>query len=138
MARTGATHAGPTDTTQAVDAFMAALDHPMKPQLEAVRRAILSADPAIAEGVKWNAPSFRTGEYFATANLRGAAGLRIIFHLGARARALPAGGVAVEDPQRLLEWLAPDRAMVAFTGEADVAARRDALVALVRAWIRHV
>jgi hypothetical protein len=54
------------DTTAAVDAFMATLKHPHKPAIEALRRIIGGADPSISEGVEWNAPSFRAGEYFAT------------------------------------------------------------------------
>jgi hypothetical protein len=59
-----------TDTAAAVDAFMATLKHPHKPAIEEVRRVIFGADPSIAEGVKWNAPSFRTTGYFATTHLR--------------------------------------------------------------------
>ncbi|MDH5829038.1 hypothetical protein QFW80_00675 [Luteimonas sp. M1R5S18] len=63
-------HATPADTRAAVDALMATLTHPHKASIEALRAAILAVDPSIAEGVKWNAPSFRTHEYFATFHLR--------------------------------------------------------------------
>jgi hypothetical protein len=61
--------AGPP-TDAAVAAFLRGLEHPLKQELEAVRRLILAASPTIHEGIKWNAPSFRTDEYFATMNLR--------------------------------------------------------------------
>jgi len=64
-----AKHTATSDTSEAVDAFMAALDHPFKVEIEAIRQAILGADPRIREGIKWNAPSFRTTEYFATTHL---------------------------------------------------------------------
>jgi len=131
-------HDKPTDTSQAVDAYMARLDHPCKPDLERIRRLILSVDPAISEGIKWNAPSFRTHEYFATANLRGGAGLRIILHLGAKARELPPGGVAVDDPAGLLTWLAKDRAMIEFGPGMAVSGHEAALRSLLREWIRYV
>lgn len=133
-----ARHATAADTTAAVDAFMAALSNPRKPQLQALREAILAVDPAIAEGIKWNAPSFRTHEYFATFNLRGKQGLMLILHLGAKARALPAGGIAIDDPQGLLTWLGRDRAQVVFADAADVQARIPALQAVLRQWVRHV
>ena len=75
-----------SDTTEAVSAYMAALEHPHKALVEALRRAVLGADPAIAEGIKWNAPSFRTHEYFATTHLRTKDGVGLILHLGARPR----------------------------------------------------
>jgi hypothetical protein len=58
------THAAPADSTKAVDDFMAALDHPFKRGIEALRKLVLGIDSSIAEGIKWNAPSFRTTEYF--------------------------------------------------------------------------
>lgn len=128
----------PADTRQAVDQFMAALAHPHKPEIEALREAMLAVHPSIAEGIKWNAPSWRTTEYFATTHLRGKAGFSLILHLGAKARELPAGGIAIADPSGLLKWLGPDRAQIEFTSAADFAAKLPALPALIRQWITHV
>ena len=126
------------DTPAAVDRFMAALTHPHKADIEALRQAICAVDPAIAEGIKWNAPSWRTTEYFATTHLRGKTGFSLILHLGAKARELPEGGLAMADPAGLLKWLGRDRAQVEFASSADFAARLTALQALIRQWISHV
>lgn len=126
------------DTPQAVDQFMAALEHPHKPDIEALRQAICAVDPAITEGIKWNATSWRTSEYFATTHLRGKSGFSLILHLGAKARELPAGGLAIADPAGLLKWLGQDRAQVGFASAADFAAKLPALPALIRQWIAHV
>ena len=91
-----------------VDDFMLALDHPLKAELEAVRRVILGTDKAIAEGIKWNAPSFRVGEYFATANIRGKDAIQIVFHLGAKVKDGSTGGVDIDDRKGLLEWHAKE------------------------------
>jgi hypothetical protein len=131
-------HTTPADSTKAVDDFMGALDHPFKAEIEAIRAAILGADRAIAEGIKWNAPSFRTTEYFATVNLREKRGIGVILHLGAKVRSLPPGGVAIDDPEKLLGWLGKDRAMVVFGDLADFKARKAAFVRIVRQWIAHV
>ena len=120
-----------------VQAFLAALDHPLEEAIVALRQLLLDADPAISEEVKWNAPSFRTSDHFATMHLRARDRLQLILHLGARStRAVPPGAIA--DPAGLLKWLGPDRASVTITGEEDLADKRDALVAIVRQWIRHV
>jgi hypothetical protein len=100
----------PADTAQAVDRFMAALEHPHKPEIEALRQAICAVDPSIAEGVKWNAPSWRTTDYFATTHLRAKTGFGLILHLGAKARDMPDGRLAIADPGGLLKWLGKDRA----------------------------
>lgn len=129
------------DTFQAVDQFMATQNHPFKAELETLRRAILAVDPSVAEGIKWNAPSWRTSEYFATTHLRSKAGLGLILHLGAKVRALSDegdGGLDIPDPTGLLRWLGKDRAQVEFASAADLATKLPALQALLRAWIRHV
>lgn len=133
-----APHRSAADTTPAVDAFIAALDHPFKPEVEAIRQAILSVDPAIAEGIKWNAPSFRTTEYFATVNLREKKGIGVILHLGAKVRDLPPDGVVVDDPAQLLKWLGKDRAMVVFQHLQDFEAKWTVFAAVIRSWIAYV
>ena len=115
---------------------MAALEHPHKDAVSAIRRAILGADRSILEGIKWKAPSYRTTEYFATTHLRAKTGVGVVLHLGAKVRAIPK--VSIEDPEGLLEWLAKDRAMVTFTGVDDVRAKESALQRVVRQWIAHV
>lgn len=131
-------HSTAADTTAAVDAFMKRLSHPLKAEIEAIRKTIRGAAPGIREGIKWNAPSFRTTEYFATTNLREKAGIGVILHLGAKVRALPAGGLAIADPQKMLKWLAKDRAMIVFRDGKELAARKAAFAALIRQWVRHV
>ena len=121
---------------QSVDAFIAALEHPFKREIVALRALLLGCDPAIGEDIKWNAPSFRTREHFATMQLRGKDALLLILHLGAKKRALPAGAIA--DPDGLLTWLGPDRASVRIASVEELAARQGALQAIVRQWIAHV
>lgn len=131
-------HATAADTTAAVDAFMKGIDYPFKAEIGLIRRTIVGAAPGILEGIKWNAPSFRTTEYFATTNLREKAGIGLILHLGAKARELQAGGVRIDDPQHLLRWLGKDRAMIVFKDMKDLARRRPALAAIIRQWIAYV
>lgn len=119
-----------------VDAFMQTLDHPHKRAIEALRRVIVRTDPAIREGIKWNAPSFRTGEWFATTHLRAKSGIALILHLGAKVRGAPTP--EIDDPARLLEWLGKDRARITFADVAAVDAAGPALERILRQWIRHV
>ncbi|NCT68626.1 MAG: DUF1801 domain-containing protein [Rhodanobacteraceae bacterium] len=125
------------DSTAAVDAFMQALDHPHKDAIEALRRVLLGLDPAVAEGIKWNAPSFRTSGYFATTHLRAKTGIGVILHLGAKARELP-DGLRIDDPAGLLTWLGTDRAMVAFADADDLHGKREAFERVLRQWLQYV
>jgi hypothetical protein len=130
----GGSGSGSTD----VDALLAALDHPHKPEILALRRIIRDADPSIAEGIKWNAPSFRTSEWFATIRLRAKEGVQVILHLGAKKRDDANPRASIADPESMLEWLADDRASITFRDVHEVNARGPAFAALVREWIAEV
>ena len=127
-----------TESPGAVDQFMKTLEHPFKAEINKLRRAILAADPSVAEGIKWNSPSFRTSEYFATTNLRAKAGIGLILHLGAKVRELPGGGIKIDDPTALLKWLGKDRAMVEFATRKEIEQKTKALQAVLRQWIEFV
>ncbi len=117
----------------AVDDFLRDLDHPLKAEIEGVRQAILAADPAISEGIKWNAPSFFYKDWFATFHLRAKSGVQIILHRGARVKDVP--DAVIDDPAGLLEWLAKDRATVMFGGMTDIETKKAAFSDVIRHWI---
>jgi hypothetical protein len=124
----------------AVIAFLRDLDHPLKKDIEAVRQIILGVSPEIREGIKWNAPSFRTTEYFATLNLRAKDGndrVWLILHRGAKAKD-NTKELKIADPAGLLEWLAKDRCLVTFNDAKDIRAKLRALEAILREWIGHL
>ena len=98
----------------------------------------MQADPSIREGVKWNAPSFRTSEYFATTNLRTKVGVGVVLHFGAKVRSVAAGRDSIRDPQKLLKWVAKDRATADFADLNDLTAKKKAFQAVLRQWITYV
>jgi hypothetical protein len=131
-------HSTPADSTAAVDAFMSKLVHPNKKEIEALRKLMLELDPSVQEGVKWNAPSFRTTEYFATTNLRAKSGISVILHLGAKVREFPPGGVTIDDPAKLLKWLGKDRAMVEIGDAQDFNRKKAAFKVILQQWLKLV
>ena len=123
---------------ESIEAFLTALDHPCQPEILELRQIILGTDPSITEGIKWNVPSFCTSEYFATFNLRTKEGIGIILHLGAKVRDTATTGIAVADPETLLEWLSKDRAFIKFSDLKDVDKKRLAFAEIIRQWIKHL
>jgi hypothetical protein len=122
----------------AVTALLRDLEHPLAREIEAVRRTLLSIDPAIDEAVKWNTASYRTSDFFAAVNLRSTAKLQLVFHTGAKQKATAKTGIRIDDPAGLCEWLARDRCLVTLGVGAEIRSRRAAFEALVREWIRWV
>lgn len=121
----------------AVDDFLRTSEHPLKPEMEALRAVILGVDPRIGEEIKWKAPSFKLEEHFATFNLRGDA-ILVILHFGAKVNALATTGVKINDPTGLLKWLAKDRASVTFKDQAALEAGREAFANILRQWITYL
>ncbi len=117
-----------------VDDLLRTLDHPLKPALEAVRAVILGASLKISEGIKWNAPSFRTTEWFATINIRKDE-VMVILHRGAKVKDDSSGGLSIRDPAGVLEWLAKERAAVRFRDLKAVQSGKAAFAGIVRQWI---
>lgn len=136
--RAAAAASGGPQTDSAVTAFMRELDHPLKKEIEAVRKIILGVSSEIREGIKWNAPSFRTTEFFATINLRSKESVQIILHLGAKVKEIPAKGIRIADPEGLIKWLAKDRCLVTLGAGKEIQARRGALEGIIREWIRYL
>ena len=118
-----------------VDQFLAQLQHPLKAEIEEVRRIIVGADSGVTEQVKWNAPSFCfNGDDRVTMRLQPGNRLELVFHRGVKVK--DATGFSFTDPSGLMKWVAADRATVSFASMEDVARHREALGALVAEWMR--
>ena len=120
----------------AVDSFLESLDHPLKPAIERLRVAILDADDAITERIKWKAPSFCFDSVDrVTFNLRPLHHVHLIFHRGAKTNeeVFP---FDVSKWSGLLEMIGPDRGQVIFPSAEAAEARQEEFAALVREWIR--
>lgn len=125
------------DDTPGVSALVASITHPLKPTLEAVRQAILSADADITEGVKWNSPSFYCHGWFATIGSRKPTQLDVVLHCGAKVRADCNVSKAVDDADGLLTWPSKDRALLSFKSAADFQASRQAFQRIIQQWAAY-
>jgi hypothetical protein len=122
-------------TSPEVDAYLAALDHPLAPEIRSLGDEILALDDRISERIKWKAPSFVVdGDDRVTFALRPGKGLEVILHRGVAVRADTAG-FRFDDDSGIVRWATPDRGIVSMPDAAAVAEKRPALLDLVRRWI---
>jgi hypothetical protein len=139
--RTVGREPGGSHRDASVELFMQELDHPLKSELEAIRQLILGVSPEIREGIKWNSPSFRTTDWFATMNVHGRDGrprIRLVLHTGANVKASATTGLKITDPSGLLKWLAKDRCLVEIDDAKDLRVKQGALRRILRAWVEQV
>ena len=120
-----------------VAAYMEALEHPLKAEIETLRAIILGTDDRIQESVKWNAPSFYIDHHFATFRLHPGGRLQVILHTDAKGKDAP-GEIKVEDPDGLLRKAAPDRYIAAFDSMEDVHSKRAAFSSILKQWIEQL
>lgn len=121
-----------------VDAYLRALNHPLKPVVEELRTIILATDSAIGEEIKWNAPSFfYTGEMAAfdpkqykrhiiVFNLFKKDSVRLVFPSGAR----------IADTSGLLSGdYADGRRLASFSNVDEVRCKTAALQQVIKKWL---
>ncbi len=122
--------------TEQVVQFLENLEHPLKQEIEEVRKIILGTNEHITEQIKWNAPSFcYQQEDRVTMNLQGKGFFRLVFHCGAKKKEPASVGRLFDDTTGLLDWVADDRAVVKITDMSDVESKKDRLVEVVTRWL---
>ena len=117
-----------------LEEYLRTLEHPLKKELESLRKLILEAAPGVREGYKWNSLSFRKHDWFATVNVTrtGPPALRLVLHTGAKKSAK---APQVADPAGLLERLGKDRVIVTISNARDLREKRGALQSILIEWI---
>jgi len=117
----------PVSRTDKVDEFLAALSHPLKAEVEAVRAVIKNVNKGINEEIKWKAPSFNyKGEYLVTFNLRDTSRLHLVFH----------NPFIPQVKSKLLEGDYQDRRMLYFADMDDIQAKKTELEKILKQLIK--
>ena len=115
-----------SEGTKEVNDFMKKLEHPLKNEIELVRRIILESDPSILEQVKWNAPSFRSTGDFVTFNVRPVDKIHLVFHHPS----------IVQIESDLLEGEYKDRRMLYLRNRAEIESARIEIQRIIRQSIK--
>ena len=107
-----------------VDTWMERYDNPMKPVVQAVREAVLGADPRVEETIKWQAPTFMYRGNIASFFPKAKQHASLMFHQGAK----------IPGDHPLLEGEGSTSRVAKFADLDDVEARRAELEAVIRSW----
>ena len=122
-------------TPKDVENHLRGLDETSRALVDRVREIVRAAHPDLDEQIKWNAPSFaHQGDDRITLGLERKGGVRIVLHRGAKTKATEDFRFA--DPDGLARWPAPDRGVILVADRETAAAKREAITALCRRWIK--
>ena len=120
---------------QDVTRFLDELQHPLRPEIEALRLVILEASALLEENIKWNGPNYSVGtQDRITMRIQPPKQIQLVFHSGAKVKEQPVERL-VQDSSGLLVWKEHDRAIASFKNLEAVEAGREALSAIVRDWL---
>ena len=109
------------------DAFMQNLDHPLKAEVEVLRKTIRGVSAEITEQIKWNAPSYSyRGKYLVTFNLRATKRIHLVFQ----------NPLITTIKSELLEGDFKDRRMTYFADMKDIKANKAELVQVLKQLVR--
>lgn len=120
-----------------VQDLLANLEHPHAAGILRLREIVLALDRRIAEEIKWNAPSFRIDDHFATFRLHPPKQIQLVLHTGAKAQSNDRSFV-IDDPSGLLKWLASDRCVLTLANEAELSANEAAVQRIIQQWIEQL
>lgn len=114
-----------TNRNPDVDSWLVSYDNPQRELVARVRAAILDADPAVSEAIKWQAPTFMFRGNIASFFPKSRKTVTLMFHTGA----------SIADPDGLLEGDGAVSRVARFADDDDFSAKRSALETLIRAWV---
>jgi len=116
-----------TDDAMVQD-YMDKLKHPLKAEIEAVRKIIRQADKKINERIKWNAPSYYYKEDLVTFHTRAQEYVHLVFH--------HPNIVKIKSP--LLEGDYKDRRMTYFHNMQEVKKNKKELERIMQALVNYL
>lgn len=114
-----------TNRNPAVDTWFKTYDNPQAQLVQQVRSLVLDASPEVTEAIKWQAPTFMYRGNIASFYPKTKQHVSLMFHQGA----------SLPDPDGLLEGRGDTSRVAKFLDADDLAAKADALQALIRAWV---
>ncbi len=126
-----------TADSQPTATFLSTLDHPHMAGVFRLREIILGLDRRVREEIKWNAPSFKIDDHFATFKLHPPKHIQLVLHTGAKAKSNTQTFV-IDDPDGLLKWPASDRCVLTLASTADLASHEAAVVRILKQWIAQL
>lgn len=118
-----------------VTAFLDSLKHPLRDEIDYLRKLILSSKYELTEGIKWNGPNYSSGgEDRITMRLHPQRQVQIIFHRGAKKKTQPEEKLLIGEYDFLL-WKENDRAIATFSSISDIEKNAGKLREIVDRWI---
>ena len=115
--------------------FLDEQDHPLRKEIEQLRKCILAANSELTENIKWNGPNYCfKNEDRITMRIHPPKQIQIIFHRGAKVKEQPKAKL-IKDDFGMLVWKGNDRAIATFKNIQDIEKGKSNFTEIVKHWI---
>jgi hypothetical protein len=119
-----------------VTQFLDTLNHPYRAEIQALRLIILNCNKALMENIKWNGPNYSIdNEDRITMSIQPPKQIRIVFHCGAKVKAMPIQKL-IKNDFGILEWKGNDRAVATFKSMKEIENQQVNLTSIVLEWLK--
>jgi hypothetical protein len=119
-----------------VTEFLNSLNHPLRNEIEYMRKIILNAGIGLTENIKWNGPNYSFNrEDRVTMRIQPPKQIQLILHRGSKVIEQPTDKL-IEDEYNLLVWRENDRAIATFKSLADMEINEARITELIKRWIK--
>lgn len=116
--------------------FLDPLNHPLRDEIEQLRKIILSAKSSIEENIKWNGPNYTfNGEDRITMKIQPPKNVQLIFHRGAKVLEISTEKLLKED-FGILNWKGNDRAVATFVIMEEIVSTKESLQKIIEEWVQ--
>lgn len=118
-----------------VTEFLNSQIHPLRNEIEELRKCILCADDGLIENIKWNGPNYCfNNEDRITMRIQPPTQIQLIFHRGAKKLQQPLNRL-IDTKSKLLTWKENDRAIATFKNMQEIRDAQIDLAKIVVEWI---
>ena len=118
-----------------VSLFLDEQNHPLRKEIEVLRKFILTSNNNLAENIKWNGPNYSLEkEDRITMKIQPPKNIQLIFHRGAKVKEQPTEKLIKED-FALLDWKGKDRAVATFKTLEEIESNKEKLVSIIKEWL---
>jgi hypothetical protein len=118
-----------------VTKFLDELNHPLRAEIEELRRIILNSIKGLTENIKWNGPNYCfDNQDRVTMRIQPPKQIQLIFHRGAKKIIQPKDKL-IDDKSGLLIWKENDRAIASFKNLDEIKKSESILEKIVNSWI---
>ena len=118
-----------------VTGLLDSMNHPLRDEIECLRRIIMSTELGLLEGFKWNGPNYSiNNEDRITLRINPYKQIQVIFHRGAKVKEQPKERL-LKDEYSILTWRENDRAIATFKKIDEIKQNSVILKEVIIKWV---